>query len=92
MILKRLFGAFNFRRTFYLFNLVLKYFSTIPLALLFILTTNPSQFASSLNKIGLPYRSSYSVSLALRYIPDMQEKFWLFVMLGKLEEWIYQKK
>ena len=70
-----IFGPFSAEELFYLFNLVLKYFCTIPLALLFLLTTNPSQFASSLNKIGLPYRSSYSVSLALRYIPDMQEKF-----------------
>lgn len=70
-----LIGPLSSEELFYLFNLVLKYLCTIPLALLFILTTNPSQFASSLNKIGLPYRSSYSVSLALRYIPDMQEKF-----------------
>lgn len=32
---------------FYEFNLVLKYFCTIPLALIFLLTTNPSEFASS---------------------------------------------
>ncbi|MFC4653353.1 energy-coupling factor transporter transmembrane component T family protein [Lactococcus nasutitermitis] len=70
-----IFGWLTAEELFYLFNLVLKYFCTIPLALLFILTTNPSQFASSLNRIGIPYRSSYSVSLALRYIPDMQEKF-----------------
>lgn len=68
-------GPVTAEELFYLFNLILKYFCTIPLALLFILTTNPSQFASSLNRIGLPYRSSYAVSLALRYIPDMQEKF-----------------
>lgn len=60
---------------FYLFNLVLKYFCTIPLALLFLLTTNPSSFASSLNKIGVSYKISYAVSLALRYIPDIQEEF-----------------
>lgn len=60
---------------FYLFNLVLKYFCTIPLALVFLLTTNPSSFAASLNKIGLNYKISYAVSLALRYIPDIQEDF-----------------
>lgn len=60
---------------FYLFNLVLKYFCTIPLALVFLLTTNPSSFASSLNKIGVSYKISYAVSLALRYIPDIQEEF-----------------
>lgn len=70
-----LFWGVSAEELFYLFNMILKYFCTIPLALLFILTTHPSQFASSLNKIGLPYHSSYSVSLALRYIPDIQEKF-----------------
>ncbi len=60
---------------FYLFNLVLKYFCTIPLALVFLLTTNPSSFASSLNKIGVSYKISYAVSLALRYIPDIQAEF-----------------
>lgn len=60
---------------FYLFNLVLKYFCTIPLALVFLLTSNPSSFAASLNKIGLSYKISYAVSLALRYIPDIQEDF-----------------
>lgn len=60
---------------FYGVNLVLKYMATIPLALIFILTTNPSEFAASLNKIGIPYKISYSVALALRYIPDVQESF-----------------
>ncbi|MFL2106087.1 energy-coupling factor transporter transmembrane component T family protein [Desemzia sp. FAM 23991] len=60
---------------FYELNLVLKYTATIPLALIFILTTNPSEFAASLNKIGVHYKISYSVALALRYIPDIQESF-----------------
>ena len=60
---------------FYLANLLLKYFSTVPLAILFRMTTHPSQFAASLNQIGLPYKFAYSVSLTLRYIPDVQEEF-----------------
>lgn len=60
---------------FYLFNLLLKYFCTIPLTLIFLLTTNPSSFAASLNQIGISYKISYAVSLALRYIPDIQEDF-----------------
>lgn len=60
---------------FYEFNLFVKYFSTIPLALIFILTTNPSEFASSLNRIGVSYRIAYAVALALRYIPDIQSQF-----------------
>lgn len=60
---------------FYLANLLLKYFSTVPLAILFLMTTHPSQFADSLNQIGVPYKFAYSVSLTLRYIPDVQEEF-----------------
>ncbi|MFC3932013.1 energy-coupling factor transporter transmembrane component T family protein [Streptococcus dentapri] len=60
---------------FYLLNLILKYFCTVPLAILFLMTTHPSQFAASLNRIGVPYRLAYSVSLTLRYIPDVQEEF-----------------
>ncbi|EOI03006.1 cobalt transporter [Enterococcus moraviensis ATCC BAA-383] len=60
---------------FYEFNLVLKYLCTIPLVLIFLLTTNPSEFASSLNRIGVSYKISYAVALAIRYIPDVQEDF-----------------
>jgi energy-coupling factor transport system permease protein len=60
---------------FYEFNVAIKYFTTIPLALIFVFTTDPSEFASSLNRIGVSYRISYAVSLALRYIPDVQESF-----------------
>ncbi len=60
---------------FYEFNVVLKYFATIPLALLFILTTEPSEFAASLNRLGVSYKISYSVSIALRYIPDIQRDY-----------------
>lgn len=60
---------------FYQFNVTIKYFSVIPMALLFIIATNPSEFAASLNKIGISYRISYSVSIALRYIPDIQRDY-----------------
>ena len=75
-------GAYNltFQELFYLLNLLLKYFSTIPLAVIFLMTTHPSQFASSLNQIGLSYKIAYAVSLTLRYIPDLQEEFYLIKM------------
>ena len=60
---------------FYEFNVILKYFSTIPIALLFILTTEPSEFAASLNKIGVSYKIAYTVSITLRYIPDVQRDY-----------------
>ena len=60
---------------FYHLNLVLKYLSTIPIVLLFVCTTQPSEFAASLNRIGVKYTIAYSVALALRYIPDIQQEY-----------------
>ena len=60
---------------FYHLNLVLKYLATIPIVLLFVSTTNPSEFAASLNRVGIPYSIAYSVALALRYIPDIQREY-----------------
>lgn len=60
---------------FYHLNVVLKYLATIPLVMIFVSTTDPSEFASSLNRIGLSYKIAYSVSLALRYIPDIQNEY-----------------
>jgi len=65
----------TWEQLFYEFNVTLKYLSVIPMALLFILATNPSEFAASLNKIGVSYKISYSVSIALRYIPDIQREY-----------------
>lgn len=60
---------------FYHLNVVLKYLATIPFVMLFVSTTEPSEFASSLNRIGVSYKIAYSVSLALRYIPDIQKEY-----------------
>lgn len=48
----------------------LKYASVVPLGMMFILTTNPSEFASSLNGVGVSYKVGYALSLTLRYFPD----------------------
>lgn len=71
-------GAYNVtsQQLFYLLNLLMKYFCTVPLALVFLMTTHPSQFASSLNQIGVSYKIAYAVSLTMRYIPDIQEEFY----------------
>lgn len=68
------------QQAFYLLNLLLKYFCTVPLAVIFLMTTHPSQFASSLNQIGVSYKISYAVSLTMRYIPDIQEEFYTIRM------------
>ncbi|HEL1958766.1 energy-coupling factor transporter transmembrane component T family protein [Streptococcus suis] len=68
------------QQAFYLVNLLLKYFCTVPLAIIFLMTTHPSQFASSLNQIGVSYKVAYAVSLTVRYIPDIQEEFYTIRM------------
>ena len=60
---------------FYHLNLVLKYLAMLPVVLLFVCTTQPSEFAASLNRIGVKYTVAYSVALALRYIPDIQQEY-----------------
>lgn len=60
---------------FYLLNLILKYSAIVPIAVLFLVTTHPTEFAASLNRIGIPYKVAFAVSLALRYIPDIQRDF-----------------
>jgi len=60
---------------FYEFNVFLKYLTIIPPAILLVVTTHPSEFAASLNRIGVPCTASYSISLALRYIPDIQRDY-----------------
>lgn len=60
---------------FYEFNVMLKYLTVIPAVFMFIVATNPSEFAASLNKVGISYNIGYSVALALRYIPDVQDEY-----------------
>ena len=55
----------------YQFTKLFKYCSVVPLGMVFLLTTNPSEFAASLNRIGLPYKGTYALSLTLRYFPDV---------------------
>ena len=59
----------------YLVTVALKYFTIFPIALLFVFTTHPSEFASSLNRIKVSSRISYAVSLTLRYIPELTEDY-----------------
>ena len=49
---------------------VTKYASVVPLGMIFLLTTNPSEFAASINRVGCNYKAAYALSLTLRYFPD----------------------
>lgn len=67
--------AITAEELFYLLNITLKYFIALPVAILFISATDPSEFAASLNSIGVSYLVGYSVAIALRYIPDIQRDY-----------------
>jgi energy-coupling factor transport system permease protein len=65
----------TWEQLFYQITKVLKYVSVIPLGIIFLLTTNPSEFASALNGVGVPYKTAYAVALTLRYFPDIQREY-----------------
>ena len=67
--------AFTAEQLFYQLNVSLKYIAIVPVALVFFLTTEPGEFASSLNAIKVHYKAAFAVSLALRYIPDVQRSY-----------------
>ncbi len=72
-----MFGNYTLTREqlFYEFNVFIKYFTVVPAVFIFLTATDPSELASSLNGIGVPYSIAYSLEIALRYIPDVQDEF-----------------
>jgi energy-coupling factor transport system permease protein len=72
-----LYGEYKltWEQIFYQVTKFFKYFSVIPFGIIFLLTTNPSEFASSLNGIGVNYKAAFAVSLTLRYFPDVQRDY-----------------
>ncbi|MGN0367064.1 MAG: energy-coupling factor transporter transmembrane component T family protein [Suilimivivens sp.] len=76
-VLFHLAGPYDVTREqiFYELNVIIKYFTVIPAIFMFLVTTNPSEFAASMNKIGISYNVGYAIAIALRYIPDVQDEF-----------------
>jgi len=72
-----LYGGYKltWEQIFYQATKFFKYFSVIPFGIIFLLTTNPSEFASSLNGIGVNYKAAFAVALTLRYFPDVQRDY-----------------
>jgi energy-coupling factor transport system permease protein len=72
-----LFGRYDltWEQLFYQVTKFFKYSSVIPLGIIFLLTTNPSEFASSLNGIHINYKAAMAVALTLRYFPDVQRDY-----------------
>lgn len=69
------YAVINRETLFYVLTLSAKYLTLLPITLLCLFTTMPSAFAASLNRVGVPYKMAYSVSIALRYIPDLVAEF-----------------
>ena len=72
-----LYGEYQltWEQIFYQVTKFFKYISVIPLGIIFLLTTNPSEFASSLNGVGVNYKAAFAVALTLRYFPDVQRDY-----------------
>lgn len=62
----------TWEQLFYQVTKFFKYASVVPLGMIFLLTTNPSEFASSLNGVKVNYKAAFAVALTLRYFPDIQ--------------------
>lgn len=67
--------SITYEQLFYQVTLFFKYAAVVPLGMIILLTTNPSEFASSLNGIGVNYKAAYAVALTLRYFPDVQRDY-----------------
>lgn len=76
-ILVHLWGDYSLTQEtlFYLINVTLKYFSMFPIALVFVFSTHPTEFAASLNRLGVPAKIAYAISLTLRYLPEIKKDF-----------------
>ena len=72
-----IFGGYKltWEQIFYQVTKFFKYASVVPFGIIFLLTTNPSEFASSLNGIGVNYKAAFAVALTLRYFPDVQRDY-----------------
>jgi energy-coupling factor transport system permease protein len=72
----RAFGiSLTYEQLFYQVTKLFKYASVVPLGMIFLLTTDPSEFASALNSIGVNYKAAFAVALTLRYFPDIQREY-----------------
>ena len=69
------FYILTYEQVFYQVSKFFKYLSVVPLGIAFFMTTNPSEFASSLNKIKVNYKICTTLSITLRYFPDVQRDY-----------------
>lgn len=72
-VLFRIFGRYvvTSEQMLYQVTKTLKYASVVPLGIIFFLSTNPSELAASINRVGVSYKAAFAFSLTLRYFPDL---------------------
>lgn len=85
------FFTLTLENVFYVLTISAKYIALLPITLLFLFTTHPSKFASSLNRIGVPYKVAYTVSIALRYIPDIKDEIKHIIMAQEARGTAFKK-
>lgn len=76
-VIGNLYGSLKltWEQLFYQVTKFFKYASVVPLGIIFLLTTNPSEFASSLNGVKVNFKAAYAFALTLRYFPDIQRNY-----------------
>jgi energy-coupling factor transport system permease protein len=76
-VILKVFGNYDITKEtlFFILTKFTKYASVIPLGMIFLLTTDPSELASSLNAVGVHYKIAFAFSLTLRYFPDIQRDY-----------------
>jgi energy-coupling factor transport system permease protein len=76
-VITTLFAGYDltWEQLFYQVTKFFKYGSVVPFGIIFLLTTNPSEFASSLNGVGVNFKAAFAVALTLRYFPDIQRDY-----------------
>ena len=85
------YATITYETLFYAATLSLKYFTLLPFTL-FIYTTDPSEFVSSLSKLGIHYKITYAINIALRYILTSSLSIKLLNTRKKREEWLLKKE
>lgn len=69
------FYVVTYETLFYFLTRIMKIIGTLIISLWFILSITPTQLASGLYSIGVPYRIGTMISLGLRYMPDVYRDF-----------------
>ena len=86
------YATITYETLFYATTLSLKYFTLLPFTLLFIYTTDPSEFVSNLSKLGIHYKITYAINIALRYIPDIQSEYKIIKHAQEARGWLLKKE